>query len=424
MRCCQKAGTFSNRGKVLKAEGRDYFMECVILAAGEGKRMRPLTASRPKVMIPLANRPMVDHLVHAAHNAGIKEFVFVVGYREQEVRQYFGDGSDFGVSIRYVTQHRQKGTADALRETADQLSGWFLLLNGDMVIRSQDIAGIIQNNDFRMGIFRSDHPEDYGVVTMEGQTITSLHEKTDQPQSNLINAGVYVLSDDIFAILESVEPSSRGEYELTDALTEMIQERKVSGYPLSFWLDVGYPWDLLDANTALLNELSPESEGIVEEGVHLSGMVAVGKGTVIKSGTYIEGPCRVGNNCRIGPHAYIRGATSIGDRCHIGHSTEIKNSVIMEDTKIPHFNYVGDSVVGRACNFGAGTKVANLRHDNRPVTMLGINTRRVKMGAIIGDGVRFGINCSVNVGSVIGSGARIAPHTMVNGCIGGETIVR
>jgi bifunctional UDP-N-acetylglucosamine pyrophosphorylase/glucosamine-1-phosphate N-acetyltransferase len=410
--------------KCLKPEGEVILMECVILAAGEGKRMRPLTATRPKVMIPLANRPMADHLVCAVRDAGITDFVFVVGYREQEVRQYFGDGSDLGVSIRYVTQRHQRGTADALRAAEDQVSDFFLLLNGDMIIRSQDIAGIIRHKVPCMGIFHSDHPEDFGVVTLEGENVTGLQEKSDQPRSDLINAGVYFLSDEIFTTLKSVEASSRGEYELTDALAGMITESRLTGYLLSFWLDVGYPWDLLDANAAFLQELTPVSEGIIEEDVHLSGMVSTGSGTVIKSGTYIEGPCIIGEDCRIGPHAYIRGATAIGARCHIGHSTEIKNSVIMEDTKIPHFNYVGDSVIGRECNLGAGTKVANLRHDHRPVFVHGIDTRRVKMGAIIGDGVRLGINCSINVGSVIGSGAIIAPHSLVEGCINGKTRVR
>ncbi|MDD1707490.1 MAG: NTP transferase domain-containing protein, partial [Methanoregulaceae archaeon] len=153
-------------------------MECVVLAAGEGKRMRPLTATRPKVMIPLANRPMLHHLVCAARDAGILDFVFVVGYKEQEVRDYFRDGSDLGVSIRYVTQRHQRGTADAVRAAEDQISSPFLLLNGDMVISSQDIVGIIQKKAPCMGIFHSDHPEDFGVVTVEGETVTSLEEKS------------------------------------------------------------------------------------------------------------------------------------------------------------------------------------------------------------------------------------------------------
>jgi UDP-N-acetylglucosamine diphosphorylase/glucosamine-1-phosphate N-acetyltransferase len=399
-------------------------MQCVVLAAGEGKRMRPLTATRPKVMIPLANRPMTHHLVCAARDAGITEFILVVGYQEQAVRDYFGDGSDYGVDIRYVTQRRQKGTADALRAAEDHISGPFLVLNGDLVLKSLDIATIIGKDAPCMGIFHSDHPKDFGVATIEGDRVTCLEEKSDAPRSNLINAGIYLFSPEIFSALRSVGTSPRGELELTAALADLIRERKLRAHTLSFWLDAGYPWDLIDANSTLLEDVEHRNEGTVEEGVSLTGRVSIGAGSVIKSGTCIEGPCIIGEECRIGPHAYIRGATSIGDRCHIGHSTEIKNSIIMYDTNIPHFNYIGDSIIGSDCNFGAGTKVANLRHDHGTVVIRGVNTRRVKMGAVIGDGVRFGINCSVNVGTVVGSRVSVAPHTAIEGWIEEETKVR
>jgi len=399
-------------------------MQCVVLAAGEGKRMRPLTAQRPKVMLPLANRPMADHLVCAARDAGVREFILVVGYQEQAVRDYFGDGSRFGVSIRYATQRHQLGTADALRAAEDLVTGPFLVLNGDMVMFRGDIAAIMGKSPPCMGVSRSDHPWDYGAVTRDGDLVTGLVEKSDMSRSTEINAGAYLFSPDIFDLLGEVGSSPRGEYELTDALAAYIRARSLTGYPLGSWLDVGYPWDLLDANAALLADLSPAIEGIIEEGVILKGNVTVGKGSVVRSGTYIVGPCIIGEDCVVGPHAYIRGATSIGDRCHIGHATEVKNSVIMQDTKIPHFNYLGDSVVGTGCNFGAGTKVANLRHDHATVKIRGKDTRRVKMGAVIGDDVSFGINCSVNVGCVIASRVTVAPHAFVEGWIEAGTTVR
>ncbi|MFA7073514.1 MAG: DapH/DapD/GlmU-related protein, partial [Methanoculleus sp.] len=167
-----------------------------------------------------------------------------------------------------------------------------------------------------------------------------------------------------------------------------------------------------------------QQHGIIESGCTIPDTVSIGKGTVIRAGTYIEGHCVIGENCIIGPHAYIRGSTAIGDGCHIGHATEIKNSIVMPSTNIPHFNYVGDSVVGSGCNFGAGTKVANLRHDNEAVKVCGKNTGRRKFGAIIGDNVLFGINCSVNVGSLIGSNTRVAPHSLVEGCIEDGSIIR
>ena len=398
-------------------------MQCVVLAAGEGKRMRPLTASRPKVMLPIGNRPMVEHLVIAARDAGITEFIFVVGYGEREIRHHFSDGSQLGVSIRYVTQRTQMGTADALNAARGLVKGRFLLLNGDMVLKTDNLREIIGGMAPCVGIFHSDHPKDYGVVIEEGGMIKALEEKTEHPKSDIINAGVYLFDPGIFELVDEVEVSSRGELELTDALARFIDAKQLHAYPLEYWMDVGYPWDLLTANASMLDEMEPSCKGEIEEGVTIHGKLMLGEGSVIKSGTYIEGPCSIGNNCRIGPHAYIRGSTSIGDGCHIGHSTEIKNSIIMADTKVPHFNYLGDSIVGSRCNFGAGTKVANLRHDRATVKVRGKDTRLKKFGVVVGDGVQFGINCSLNVGTVVGANTKIAPHSFLEGYIGEDSQV-
>jgi len=375
-------------------------------------------------MLPIANRPMMEHLVLAARDAGITDFIFVVGYFEREIRNHFRDGSTLGVNITYVTQRHQLGTADALRATAGMVNGQFLLLNGDMVLKRNDIEELCRMSAPCMGIHETDHPQDYGVVTVEESRITGLEEKSEHPKSNLINAGAYLFNPDIFDLLAGIKISGRGEFELTDALESYIQERTLTAYPLGYWLDVGQPWDLLDANEALLSSRHHERRGTVEDGCTLPDTVSIGKGTVIRAGTYIEGPCVIGENCVIGPHAYIRGSTAIGDDCHIGHATEIKNSIIMSSTRIPHFNYVGDSIVGSGCNFGAGTKVANLRHDNGAVKVCGRTTGRRKFGAIIGDNVLFGINCSVNVGSLVGSNAKIAPHSLVEGCIEEGSVIR
>lgn len=399
-------------------------MDCVVLAAGEGKRMRPLTTKRPKVMLPLANRPMLEHLVLAAREAGITSFIFVVGYGEREIRRYFGDGAPWGVNISYAPQRLQMGTADALKSVRDLVSGKFLAMNGDMIVTSSDITGLTRCGSPCMSTSSTDHPSDYGVVTIENGKVMSLEEKTTHPKSSLINAGAYFFDTGIFDYVDKVLPSSRGEFELTDALNALIGEGSLSAYQLSTWMDVGYPWDMLDANAALMETMKSENRGFIEDGVTLSGPVIVGDDTVVKSGTYIEGPCIIGKNCRIGPHAYIRGSTSIGDNCHIGHSTELKNSIVMNETKIPHFNYVGDSVIGSRCNFGAGTKIANLRHDHANIKVCGTNTRRKKFGAVIGDDVQFGINCSINVGTVIGSNTMFSPGSYVEGCIGENSCIR
>jgi len=399
-------------------------MECVVLAAGEGRRMRPLTATRPKVMLPLANRPILEHLITAARDAGIRDFVLVVGYREQEIRDHFGDGSRFGIRIRYVPQRHQLGTGDALREAEGLVSGTFLLLNGDMIVRAESLQDFLRCSPPAMALSQSPRPQDYGVVVLDGGRVTDLDEKSPQPRSDLINAGAYLLDEGIFEILGSLPRSPRGEFELTDALSASIRDGTLRGHHLSSWMDAGYPWDLLEANRELLEREAPAREGTIEEGVQLIGDVSVGAGSVIRTGTVIEGPCAIGSGCRIGPHAFIRGATSIGDRCHVGHASEVKNSVIFPETKLPHFNYVADSIVGSRCNFGAGTKVANLRHDHGEVKVCGRATGRTKFGAVVGDGVLFGINCSVNTGTIVGAGARIAPHSYIHGCIEDGTEIR
>lgn len=396
-------------------------MECVVLAAGEGKRMRPLTASRPKVMLPVANRPMLEHLVESVKEAGIKDLIFVVGYREQGIRDYFGDGGKLGVRIRYAVQRQQRGTADALDAARGYINDDFLMLNGDMIVRPEDISAICGMQAPSIGVFDSDRPEEFGVVTVEDDRVVGLVEKSSSPPGNLINAGVYLLGTDVFERIDSLELSERGELELTDALQSYIDERRLSVCRLSSWCDVGEPWNLLDANENFLSCIEAVNRGTVEDYVIMKGPVAIGEGTVIKSGTYIEGPCIIGNNCVIGPHAYIRPATSIGDDCHIGHSSEIKNSVIMQGTKIPHFNYVGDSIIGPGCNFGAGSKIANLRHDRRNVRSAGRDTHRKKFGAVVGDNVQLGINCSVNVGTIIGSGVMAAPGSLLEGNIADKT---
>ena len=192
-------------------------MQCVVLAAGECKRMRPLTAKRPKVMLPLANHPMMEHLVIAARDAGIREFVFVVGYGEREIRRHFGDGSQFGISITYTPQRHQHGTADALNAARDYISGPFILLNGDMIVKTGDIREICGKKAPCMGVYTTDHPQDYGVVIVENGVVTALEEKSKKSKSRLINAGIYLFDPAIFDQVDTVIPSPRGELEITDA---------------------------------------------------------------------------------------------------------------------------------------------------------------------------------------------------------------
>lgn len=399
-------------------------MQCVILAAGEGARMRPLTATRPKVMLPIAGQPLLEHLIHSVHDAGIHDVLIVVGYQEDTIRDWFGNGESFEVSIRYVVQRQQKGTADALLAAEPFITGSFLMINGDMILDPDDIRNIIVSPAPTMATFTTDHPENFGVVTVADTRITSLEEKSIHPKSNIINAGAYHFTPEIFSRIRQISLSERGEYELTDALADYICKNQLTAYPLSLWIDVGYPWDMLTANETYLKNISNTRDGTIEENVHITGSVSIGTGSVIKAGTYIEGPCLIGENTTVGPNAYLRPWTTVGNNCHIGHAVEIKNSIIFDNTKIPHYNYIGDSIIGSGCNFGAGTKIANLRHDHAEVRVGSKGTGRNKFGAIIGDNVLFGINCSINTGTSIGKGSRIGPHVLVRGIIEENTLVK
>jgi bifunctional UDP-N-acetylglucosamine pyrophosphorylase/glucosamine-1-phosphate N-acetyltransferase len=151
----------------------------------------------------------------------------------------------------------------------------------------------------------------------------------------------------------------------------------------------------------------------------------IGKNTIVLSGTYIEGPVLIGDNSKIGPNCYIRPYTSIGDNCHVGNACEVKNTIIFDRSNVPHQNYIGDSIIGEKCNLGAGTKIANLRLDKKTISVLlngkRIDTKRRKLGAIIGDNVQIGINASINTGTIIGNNSYIGPGTTVNGEIGSKS---
>ena len=393
-------------------------MKAVVLAAGEGSRMRPLTSSRPKVMIPIANRPILEHLLIEMTEAGIKEIIIIVGYHDEQIRDYFADGRPWGVSIEYCRQGRRLGTADALKMVDGLTDGKFLLVNGDNIIGRRDIERVTAKDGYAMGVIEVEDPAGLGVVEVSGERVIHIHEKAENPPSRMVNAGLYQLGGDIFWALSRTLKSRRGEYELTDSLQLLIDSGEaIRCEEMGFWLNLSYPWDLLAANRSLMADMECYNEGELEENVVLRGQVSIGRDTVIRSGTYIAGPAVIGEGCDIGPNCYIRPYTAIGDGCHIGNASEVKASIIMSGTMVPHHNYVGDSVIGSKCNLGSGARIANLRLDKRNIRVDGIDTGRRKLGAIIGDGVEVGINASINTGTVIGNDARIAPGAVVGGTV-------
>ncbi len=395
-------------------------MKVVILAAGEGTRMRPLTASRPKVMLPIANKPMMEHTINAAMEAGVRDFLIVTGYREDAIMEHFRDGNHRGISVEYVHQEKQLGTAHAIGCAKDFVKGHFIVLNGDMLVSTEHIRHLVsRDEDAIISVKKVEDPSHFGVIETDGEMVTKIIEKPTNPPTDLANAGIYLFNDIIFDYIDRTESSPRGEYEITDSLQMMIDDDCHVGYEIleSEWIDIGRPWDMLDANKVLLENPDNTREGTVEPFATLQGGVRVGKNTIIRNGAYIVGPVIIGENCDIGPNCFIRPSTAIGNDVHIGNAVEVKNSIIMDGTKIGHLTYLGDSVIGMSCNFGAGTKVANLRHDNRNVKSLVkgkvVDTGRRKLGVIMGDDVHTGINTSINIGTVMEPGSSTMPGEVV-----------
>ncbi len=390
-------------------------MKAVVLTAGKGTRMRPLTESVPKPMLPVADRPLVAHTVTGAIEAGATEVVLVVGYEADAVRDYFGSEYQ-GVPITYAVQDEQNGTADAVNAARDALDGPFAVLNGDNLYDFGALERLFAGGPAICAI-EVDDPRNYGVLSTADGVVTGIVEKPADPPTNLANAGAYAFPEEAREWLD-VPASERGEHEITDVLTKVIEAYEVRPVRVDRWLDVGRPWELLEANEWKLGELDRRIDGEVSDDATLTGNVVVEDGATVRSGVVIEGPTLVRSGATVGPNAYVRGKTLVGEGAKVGHAVEIKNSVLSSGATVGHLSYVGDSVLGRDVNFGAGTTVANLRHDDADIefTVKGdrVSTGRRKFGVVAGDDVKTGINTSLTPGLKLDEGATTHPGETVD----------
>ena len=375
-------------------------MKAIILSAGEGTRMRPLTLTKPKTMLPVAGKPIIQYNIEALRDCGVKDILLIVGYKEEIVRNYFKDGSHLGVNISYATQSKLEGTADAIGYGKDFIEDSLITLNGDIILDVDILSEIIEDYekskpDTLMVLTEVEDPSAFGVVELDGDNIINIVEKPkkEEAPSNLINTGIYIFNKDIFDKIAKTEVSPRGEYEITDSLSLQIADGKVvKGHKTTKeWMDIGKPWELIEINEELLNNIEGEIKGTVEEGVTIHGEVFLDEGSLLRSGVYIKGPVYIGKNCDIGPNSYIRGNSYFGDNVHIGK--------------------------GSNCNIAAGTNIANLRFDNKTVKTTIKNkktdTGRRKLGAIVGDSVKTGINSSLSPGVKIGVRATIGSGVLL-----------
>jgi bifunctional UDP-N-acetylglucosamine pyrophosphorylase/glucosamine-1-phosphate N-acetyltransferase len=412
-------------------------MKAVLLAAGEGVRLQPITATRPKHLIRVGGKPILEHCLEALKASGVTEAIVVTHYMGDAIRQYFGDGEKMGLKIAYVEQAAMLGTGNAVSVVEPYVDGDFVLVYGDLLFAPDAVKNLLGSYATDkpaavIAVVPVEKPESYGIVELDDEkNVKRVIEKpaAGEAPSNLANAGLYVFSKEIFDAIRQTKASVRGEWELTDALSLLIEEKKqvlASEISKDDWMDIGRPWDLLEANSWALKRMEHTVFGNVENGAHLIGPVTVAETARIRSGAYIEGPTFVDEGSDIGPNCFIRPCTSIGKNVRVGNACEIKNSIIMDWTHIGHLAYVGDSILCEHCNLGAGTITANYRLDAGTIKMMVkdkvVDSGRKKLGAILGDGVKTGINALLMPGVKVGVNSWVGPNFMVKGDLPANTL--
>lgn len=380
-------------------------VQAVVLAAGKSTRTYPLTLTRPKPLLKVMNKPLLEHILDSLIETNIiKEAIIVVGYKKEMIIEYFGNNYR-GLPLRYHEQKEQKGTWPAVYEIKDMIDDKFMVLYADNLHSSHDIKRFLYYR-YAVSLTQTETPELFGIFAVEDYLVKSVVEKPKQYVGNLASTGILMFDKEVFRFAPTISES--GESYLTDMINLLCKEAPVYGLTLEgYWLPTGYPWDLLAANEYFITKMNDSIiEGEVEEGVVIKGNVHIGKGTLVKAPGRIEGPVIIGNNSVIGPGFYLRPGTTIGNNCHIG-PAEIKNSIIMDNTKIKHDSYFGDSILGEYVNIGAGTRVADTINDNEKVEVRSkvngklISTGRIKFGTVIGDHAKTGINNSIKPGRKI-----------------------
>ncbi|QIW23314.1 nucleotidyltransferase [Sulfolobus sp. S-194] len=394
-------------------------MKAFILAAGSGERLEPITHTRPKAFVPILSKPLIEYQIEYLRKCGINDITVIVSSKN---REYFEKKLK---EISIVTQKEDiKGTGAAILSA--KFNDEAIVIYGDLFFSDEKgICNIITLKENAIIGVKVSNPKDYGVLVLDNQNnLAKIIEKPETPPSNLINAGIYKFNSDIFTYLDKISISERGELELTDAINLMVKDHRVKVIEYEgYWMDIGKPWNIIDVNKwALDNLVFSQNLGNVEDNVKIKGKVIINEDAEIKSGTYIEGPVYIGKGSEIGPNSYLRPYTVLIEKNKIGASVEVKESVIMEGSKIPHLSYVGDSVIAEDVNFGAGTLIANLRFDEKEVKVnvkgKRISSGRKKLGAFIGGHVRTGINVTILPGVKIGAYARIYPGAVVNRDVG------
>ncbi len=383
-------------------------MQAVILAAGEGQRLRPFTVNKPKVMIKVANKPILEYVVESLASAGVRDIVIVVGYRKSRVMDYFGDGRRWNVRIRYAVQEKQLGTAHALKQAEDLVGDEFVVVSGDNIIDPQTVKRL---EDWSMAYKVSEEYSKYGVIELRDGEVRRIVEKPVEPVSNLINIGIYRFRRNVFSYIGD-------RTDIPDVINRMIEDGyRFKAVKAEKWLDVVYPWDVVR-----INELAMDFEGLMVAGkvekAEVTGNTVIGQNAVVKYGAYVENSI-VGERSEIGQNAVIKGFTSIGENVKIGAFSYIENSVIGDNVVIGPHSYIKDSVI----DSGSIIRAKFTALSDEAEIVVGGEVHRIKSGAFIGENCSIGPNVVIEAGTIIGNNCRIIAGRVVSGRIPDSTVV-
>ena len=388
-------------------------MQAIILTAGEGARLSGWTSNRPKGMINIGNKPILDYLVRGITDSGIKEINMVVGYGKNSVMSYFGDGSSFNCKINYFFQDKSTGTIDALRIGMDGIRDEFILVPGDNFVSSNAFKSL---RKFSMNVLLSGKAKrwsKWGEIELVGGKANITFENPNA-YGRIHFTGIMKINKLLALKLIEVSGAHIGE-----ALQSLGSEYPFEVVKADYWHNVVYPWDLISGNSMALRDNLLYKSGKIEKNVSIRGDVSIGKGTIIRSGTYLQGPLSIGENCDIGPNSVLGSSVSIGDNTTVGAFTEIVDSIVMKNSVIGSYCSLKGSVLGEDNIFGSHCVAIP---NNRNILYLDQEFSLSNRGAMVGDGCRIGSRAILEGGSILLNNAAIGEGEFYNAVFQGDSI--
>ncbi len=388
----------------------------VVLAAGEGTRLRPLTRHRPKPMLPAANRPILEHVLDALVEAGMEELVLVVGYRRDRVQEYFGPYYR-NVPVTYVRQTKQLGSGHALLQARDAVDGPHVVVNGDRVIEAgpvRDVVEAFESDDApaALAVLERQHTQQYGAVVLRGHDIAEIVEKPDSDEYRLINAGIYAFEETIFEAIEATDRTD-GELALPDTIADLVDDRRVRGVRTEgLWVDATYPWDLLEvANEVLARGRVDEPQTSVDA-ARAGANVWVDDAATVHHDATLQGPVVVGPDSEIGPGAVVGPTVAVGPNGTVGANATVQRAVLDSDARVGAGSVLRDAVLGQDVHLGAATTIPGGPADVRVGQRVFEDQR---LGAVIGDRARVGGDVGFAPGTLVGPGVSVETGAHVSG---------